>query len=91
MHQHQPDAESVQQGDVVHQFRKARVGHRLAAEGDDEGASAMGVDIGRGLAHPVDEGVACGLGVVVWAGAMGPGGHGSRNLKPDGVVRGRLE
>ena len=58
MDQDQPHPEPVEQGDVVDQVREARVGHRLAAEGDDEGAAPVGMDVGGGLADPVDEGVA---------------------------------
>jgi len=56
MHQHQPDLERSEQVDVVHEAREARaLGHHLAAEGDDEGAPAEVVHVGRHLAEPADE------------------------------------
>jgi len=47
MHQHQADAEAVQQREVVNQAGEVRVGNRLAGEADDEGAAAMRVDTAR--------------------------------------------
>ncbi len=46
MHQHQPDAQAVQQGQVMDQIGKTGIGHRLAAQADHEGAVPVGVDIG---------------------------------------------
>ena len=64
MDQHEPDPEPVQQCDIVNEIREARIRDRLAAEDDHEGASAVGMDVGCGLAHPVDEGIAGWRGVV---------------------------
>lgn len=47
----------MEQGNVMHQPAQPWRGDGLAAEGDDEGAPAVGVDVGRGLAEPGDEGV----------------------------------
>jgi hypothetical protein len=40
MHQHQADTQADQQVDVVGQRLGELAGHRLAAEGDDEGLAA---------------------------------------------------
>ena len=55
MHQHQADAQADQQIDVVGQGLGELAGHRLAAEGDDEGLAAEGVDVGRDRPEPGDE------------------------------------
>ena len=47
VHQHQPDAEAVQQGDVVDQTGKGPARHSLAAEGDHKGATPVSMDIRR--------------------------------------------
>ena len=50
-------SERGEQVDVVHEAREARaLGDHLAAEGDDEGAAAEVVHVGRDLAEPADEG-----------------------------------
>ena len=68
MHQHQAYAHAVEQRDVVDQrLRGARFEH-FATEGDDEGAAAKGVDVGRRLAHP---GHQAGVGVVLAAAGLG--------------------
>jgi hypothetical protein len=54
MHQHQAHAEALQHGDVVDQPRESRVLHRLAAEGDHEGPPPVRIDVGGGIAEPVD-------------------------------------
>ena len=54
--QHQPNAQVIEQGEIVHQIRKLGVGQHLPAEGDHKGAATKGTDIGRGLAKPVDKG-----------------------------------
>jgi hypothetical protein len=72
MHQHQADAHAVEQRDVMDQrLRRARLQH-FAAEGDDEGAAAKGVDVGRRLAHPGDQ-----AGIGVGLAAAGLQGHGA--------------
>jgi hypothetical protein len=48
MHQHQADAERGEQVAVVGEALRALAGGDLAAEADDEGTAAEGVDVGRG-------------------------------------------
>ena len=55
--QHQAYAEAVEEGNVVYQAGQSPCRDGLAAEGKDERPSAVGVDVGRGLAKPGDEGV----------------------------------
>jgi hypothetical protein len=55
MHHHQADAEADQQIDVVGQRLGELAGHRLAAEGDDEGLAAKGIDVGRDRPEPGNE------------------------------------
>ena len=47
VHQNQPDAEAVQQGDVVYQIGKACIGYRFAAECQHEGLAPVRVNIWR--------------------------------------------
>ena len=54
MHQHQPDAQAVQQHDILHQMGEIRVLHRFAAKRNDKGLIAVGVDVGRTVAEPFD-------------------------------------
>jgi hypothetical protein len=55
VHQHQAYAGAAQQVDVLRQHRELAVGHDFAAEGDDEGLAAKGVEIRRRRAEPGDE------------------------------------
>ena len=55
MHQHQANAQADQQIDVVSQGLGKLAGHRLATEGNDEGAAAKGIDVGRDRPEPGDE------------------------------------
>ena len=56
VHQREPDAERGQDADVVDEAREASaLREHLAAEGDDEGAAAKGVQIRRDLAEPAHE------------------------------------
>ncbi len=59
--QDQADAQAMEGGQVVYQVAKTLVRHRLAPKGDDEGAPAMGVDIGGGVAEPAHETIGGGL------------------------------
>ena len=61
MHQHQLDAQRVQQRDVMHDVAEVLVVHGLAAEQQHEGLAAMPVDVGRGVAEPVHVLVAHGV------------------------------
>ncbi len=55
MHQHQLDAEAVQQRQVVEQRIEIRAQRRLAAKADDENASVVGVNVGRAGTQGTDE------------------------------------
>jgi hypothetical protein len=55
VHQHQADAEAVEQGDVVNQVRKALVGDGFAVETDDKGLAAKGIDVRSRVAERLDE------------------------------------
>ena len=55
VHDDQPDAEAVQQVEVVDDAEERVVGDDFAAEGDDERLAAKRVDVGRGRADPVHE------------------------------------
>jgi hypothetical protein len=72
MHQHQADAHAVEQRDVVDQRLRGTGLEHFAAEGDDEGTTAKGVDVGRRLAHPGDQ-----AGVGIGLAAAGFQGHGA--------------
>ncbi|GAB1459147.1 hypothetical protein MASR2M50_09210 [Thauera sp.] len=75
MHQHQADAERGEQVAVVGEALRPLAGRDLAAETDDEGAAAEGMDVGRGAAHPGDE---LGRGVIhAWNCRGGRGGFGT--------------
>ena len=75
MHQHQADAERGEQVAVVGEALRALAGGDLAAEADDEGTAAEGVDVGRGAAHPGHE---LGRGVIhAWNRRGGRGGFGT--------------
>jgi len=54
VHQHQAHAEAVQQHQVVDDIAEIRVGDTLARQHHDEGAVAVGIDIGRSVAEPID-------------------------------------
>lgn len=56
VHQHQPDAQTFQQGEIVDQVIELRLGNSGTAEKNYKGAVAVRVDIGRGVSEPVDEG-----------------------------------
>ena len=60
VHQHQADAEAVEQRDIVRQAGETAVAQRLAIKGENEGAATMGVDVGRGVAKPFDERIGAG-------------------------------
>ena len=45
MHQHQPNAQTVQQHQVVNDVAEIGVRHAIAGEHDDEGAIAVGIDV----------------------------------------------
>jgi hypothetical protein len=65
VHQDQSHPEPVEQCDVVDQVGEAWIDDRLSAEDDDEGAPPVGMDVGGGVADPVDEWVPRrGLGLV---------------------------
>ena len=49
------DPQAAHQREVVDDAVKLRVRGRLAIDLDDEGAAAMGVDVGSRAAEPVDE------------------------------------
>src|SRR5690606_6047684 len=54
VYQHQAYAETVQQNQVMDDIAEIRVGDAVAGQHDHEGAVAVGVDVGRGMAQPVD-------------------------------------
>src|SRR5438874_13347811 len=54
-HQHQPDPETIEQGDIVDETLEALVHHCLNAEADDKGLTTMGMDIGRGGPEPMNK------------------------------------
>ena len=70
MHQHQADAHAVEQRNVMDQRLRGAGFEHLATEGDDEGAAAKGMDVGRRLAHPGDQ-----AGVGIQLTAAGLQGH----------------
>ena len=55
MHDDQPDAEAVQQVEVVDDAEKRVVGDDFAAEGDDERLAAQRVNVRRGRTDPLHE------------------------------------
>ena len=61
MHQYQTDAEAVEQGDILNQLKEAWGLHQFAAEGDDNGASAVCIDIGGGTTELAGKGGGWGL------------------------------
>src|SRR5690606_22153986 len=52
--QYQAYAEAMQQHQVVDDIAEIRVGDTVTGQHDHEGAVAVGVDVGRGVAQPVD-------------------------------------
>ena len=52
VHQYQPHAEAVEQGDVVYQGGELGVHEHLATETDHEGPLTKGIDVRRGVAKP---------------------------------------
>ena len=54
MHQHQTHTQAVEQHDVVDDVVEIRVRNRLTRQQHDKGALAVGIDIGRGVAKPLD-------------------------------------
>lgn len=74
VHEDEADAEGGEEVAVVGEaLGVAAIGEHFAAEGDDEGAPAEGVDVGGGGAYPRDEFG----GFVLWqgGGGGGVGGH----------------
>src|ERR1700682_3253801 len=69
MHNHQPDAEAVQEVQVVHDAQKRVVGDDLSAKRNHEGLAAEGMNVGRGRAYPLHEcprGGGMGWGIDAW-------------------------
>ena len=90
VHDDEPDAEAVQQVEVVDDAEERLVGDDFAAERDDERLAAERVDVRRRRADPVHErahrrGVRGGRGVE--CGAHRRRGH---RRRPDYSVRARL-
>ncbi len=54
MHQHQAYAKAVQQHQVVDDIAEVGVLDTVAGQHDDKGAIAVGIDIGRRMAKPVN-------------------------------------
>ena len=55
VHDDQPDAEAVQEIEVVHDAEKGVVGDDLSAECNHESLAAKGVDVRRGRSYPLHE------------------------------------
>src|ERR1700730_17865821 len=55
MHHHQPDAETVQEIEVVHDTQKGVVGDDLSAKRNHESLAAKSVNVRRGGAYPLHE------------------------------------
>ena len=76
MHQHQAHAEAVQQHQVVNDIAEIRVGNALARQHHHKGAVAVGIDIGRSVAEPIDVVVHCLKNLCrirnAWSGAGAP-------------------
>jgi hypothetical protein len=54
VNQHQTHAEAVQQHQVVDDIAEVRMLHAVARQHDDEGAIAVGIDVRRSVAKPID-------------------------------------
>src|SRR3546814_16771237 len=54
MNQHQAHAKAVQQYQVMDDVAEIRVFDPIAGQHDDEGAIAVGVDVGRSVTKPID-------------------------------------
>ena len=54
VHQHQTHAEAVQQDQIVDDIAEIRMLDAVAGKHDDEGAIAVGIDVGRRVAKPID-------------------------------------
>src|SRR3984893_8767652 len=55
VHDHQPDAEAVQEVEVVDDPQKGVVGDDLAAKRDHESLAAKSMNVRRGRAYPLHE------------------------------------
>ena len=55
IHHNQPDAEAVQQADVIDNAGKVFMFYRFATEHDDKRFSPMGIDIGNRMAKSLNQ------------------------------------
>ena len=76
MHQHQPDAHGIEQGQVVHQILGRAIGQHFATDCNDKAAAAKGMDIRRSLPHPRDQ-----PGIAFGPADTGFDGHGDGAIK----------
>ena len=55
VHYHQPDAETVQQPDVVDDAGEVLMLNGFAAQHDDKGFTSVGIDIGNGMTKTLNQ------------------------------------